>query len=135
MDELIRVYGLKIRAIKGSQELSHEQDRFSDKIYGKIRIAKNMNTQTTSVAYSSFGRTGNRGNNLERIPLPMFSGDYGAWADFRRGFRAMLGLCDPPIEMVPLRTALPEAAMGFIIGVTNPTEAWFILEDSTATGR
>ena len=91
-------------------------------------MAKAMNGQTSRVTDSSFSRTEGKLNNLERVPLPTFSGKHEAWADFQRGFRAMLGMCELPIEMVCLRTTLPEAAVNFIMGITNPEEAWVVLD-------
>ena len=57
VDEVIRVYSHKIRATRDSQVLAQEQDHVSDKLYGKLKMTKAMNMQTTGVANARFSRT------------------------------------------------------------------------------
>ena len=111
VDKVIRVYGHKIQAARGSQELSQERNNVSDELYGRLRMAKAMNAQMTKIADSSFSRTEGGGDSLEIVPLPTFNRKHKAWADFRRGFRALQGPCDPPIEMVRYRRFRPCGGM------------------------
>ena len=37
-------------------------------------------------------------------------------------------MCKPAIEMVRLMNAMPEAEIKFIMGVTEPAEAWSVLD-------
>ena len=62
------------------------------------------------------------------MALPRFGGKPKTLPDFRRVFKAILGTCIPAIEMVRIRNAMPGAASRFIMGVTDPTEAWNMLD-------
>ena len=62
------------------------------------------------------------------MALPKFGGKPKAWPDIRRGFKVIIGACIPAIEMARLRHALPEAASKFIMGESEPTEAWALLD-------
>ena len=52
-----------------------------------------------------------------------FDGKAENWADFRIGFKVILRACDPAIEMVRLRNALPDMAAKFILDVSDPAKA------------
>ena len=98
VDKVIRVFRYKVQTPRGSQELSQEQNEEGG------------------------------GDSLKRVPLPMFNDKHEAWADFRRGFRALQGTCNPLIEKVCFWTALLEVEINFITGVFDPVEVWFVLD-------
>ena len=97
-------------------------------LYKQLRLAKALNQETTRDADASFSRPDGGSKNLERVPLAKFGGKPDTWADFRSGFKAILGTCEPAIEMLRLRNTMPEAATKFIMGVTEPADTWSVLD-------
>ena len=112
----------KIRAV-GFPQMPAREWNVSEELYEQLRLAKALNQEMTRVTDASFSRPEGGSNNLERVLLPKFEGQPETWADFRSGFKAILGMCEPALEMVCLRNAMPEAATRFIMGVTKPAEA------------
>ena len=117
VEELIQTY--KIREIGFHQDMARERDNVSDELYESLRRAKALNQGTTRDMDASFSRPESGSNHLKRVALPKFGGKPKAWPDIHRGFKAIIGACNPAIEMARLRHALPEAASKFILGICS----------------
>ena len=127
-EEKVQIYGRQIRVTGFPQERPRDQDKVSEELYEQLQLAKARNQDTIRDADTSFNRPEGWSSTLERVPLPKFGRKPETWADFRSGFKAILGTCEPAIEMVRLRNAMPQAANKFIMGVTEPAEAWSVLD-------
>ena len=68
--------------------------------------------------------------HLERVKLPHFDGKSENWADFKRRFKELIKAvnCSPVMEMTFLVDHLAAEAARYVLGVTDPTEAWQLLD-------
>ena len=68
--------------------------------------------------------------HLERIKLPNFDGKSQNWAEFKRRFKELIKAvnCSPVMEMTFLVDHLAQEAARYVLGVTDPAEAWELLD-------
>ena len=68
--------------------------------------------------------------HLERVKLPTFDGKAENWAEFKRRFQELIKAvnCSPVLEMTFLVDHLAAEAARYVLGVTNPTKAWALLD-------
>ena len=124
MRGILQQLGLQVRAAAQPPSMVQKMDELHDKFFDWLRAAK-MKNRAMVLDTENKGKT--RDANLERVLLLKFDGKPEGWTDFSRTFKAILRTCDPAIEMVRLRTALPASAIQYILGMTDPTEAWRLL--------
>ena len=68
--------------------------------------------------------------HLERVKLPHFDGKPENWSEFKRRFKELTKAvnCSPVMEMTFLVDHLADEAARYVLGVTDPTEAWALLD-------
>ena len=107
-----------------SPELTGVEAKVSNELYESLKRVKALNWGTTRDTDTSFSRPKGRFNNLKKVALPKFGGKNEAWLDFK----AILRKSIPALEMASLRHALQDEASKFIIGVSDTTEAFTLLD-------
>ena len=68
---------------------------------------------------------------IERTPFPSFNGEQESWPELKRVFQGLMKASGQGevVKLAQLKIKLPAEAERISIGVTNPKEAWTILEE------
>ena len=132
LDEVMMLYGQHLRA-RGSPTtggMTEERDRLYSECCKWLRVARRRNWDSVREEVVQQATLSHGAAHLQRIKLPSFDNKPENWADFRRRFKELIKSANYPtvVEMAQLRENLQEEAASYILGVTEPADAWAILE-------
>ena len=131
LEEVMEMYSQQLRTFPSpTGKRAATREAFFETSSRWVRAARHRNWAAVREAAPKAAVPQHSAAHLERVKLPNFDGKAENWAEFKRRFKELIKAvnCSPVLEMTFLVDHLAAEAARYVLGVTDPTKAWALLD-------